>query len=172
MKGFSDQSSRATMSEAADVSSWPTLPVRRSAAMRQLSGKTRHFVVSLNTGVPDLTPTPQNDCATPTTTRVYARNPVSWSRTSSKREFGAWHLTALLPKARQLLIPILSSAFCFSRRKCKLDQAPNCFRPRGPVILLLGPAVNLGPERGRNPQCQHRILPSRWAPAFFLYYGN
>jgi hypothetical protein len=33
----------------------------------------------------------------------------------------------------------------------ELDQAPNCFRARGLVILLLGPVFNFGPQRRWQP---------------------
>jgi hypothetical protein len=61
------------------------------------------------------------------------------------------------------------SSFCLAS-ECKLDQAPNCFRAREFVILLLGPAFNFGPERRRKPHGQHRVATGGWPTGFFRYY--
>jgi hypothetical protein len=49
---------------------------------------------------------------------------------------------------RLLVAGILSFDFGGQR---ELDQAPNCFRARGLVILLLGPVFNFGPQRRWQP---------------------
>jgi hypothetical protein len=57
-------------------------------------------------------------------------------------------------------------------RERPLNQAPNCFRARGSVGLLLGPLLNPRFKCRRQPHCRHRILAGRRPTALFLYYGN
>ena len=60
----------------------------------------------------------------------------------------------------------MSFSFCF---QCKLDQALNCFRARGLVILLLGPAFNLEPQRRWQPCARAQRSASGF---FFILAAN
>src|SRR5580700_3969055 len=71
------------------------------------------------------------------------------------------------------LIAYLSSVFCLCfSRQCNPDQAANCFRARGLVILLLGPAFNPYAERLHGRQFAKAITASRRIVMQFPYFAK